>query len=71
MKDIIAQSPNLHMLVEYNTRALRAGGFSPMDLPSLIESLGFEVQFILPDGSLSKDIPDTPETFNMLCSPVR
>jgi FkbM family methyltransferase len=71
MKGIIAQSPNLHMLVEYNTRALRAGGFTPMDLPSLIESLGFEVHLILPDGSLSKDIPDTPETFNMLCSPAR
>lgn len=71
MRGIIAQSPNLHMLVEYNASALRAGSFSPMDLPLLIESLGFEVQFILPDGSLSTDIPDTPETFNMLCVPVR
>ncbi len=71
MRGIIAQSPNLHMLVEYNPKALRAGGFAPMDLLLLIENLGFDAHFILPDGSLRKNIPDPLETFNILCSPAR
>lgn len=71
MRGIIAKSPNLHMLVEYNARALRAGCVAPIDLLTLIESLGFEVRRILPDGSLSKNISDKSETFNVLCCPAR
>lgn len=70
MSGIIANSPNLHMLVEYNPKALQAGGFAPMDLLLLIENLGFEAHFILLDGSLTKNIPDPLETFNILCSPA-
>lgn len=70
MRGMIAKSPNLHMLVECNPKALRAGGFAPMDLLLLIENLGFEAHFILPDGSLRKNIPDALETFNVLCSPA-
>lgn len=71
MRGIIAKSPDMHMLVEYNARALSAGGHAPLDLLTLIESLGFEVRRILPDGSLSKDISDLSVTFNVLCSPAK
>lgn len=68
MKEVIANSPNLSMLVEYNPAALRSGNFEPVELLALVERMGFEAQRILSDTSLSKNIsPDMQETFNLLC----
>ncbi len=70
MKSIIANSPNLHMLIEYNPDALQSSGCEPVELLALIKQLGFEPFHVLPDGSLDKNVPtNTREVFNLLCIP--
>lgn len=69
LMNVVKNSSEVHMLVEYNPLALRSGGFQPVDLLTLIKDLGFDAFRILPDGSLRNDISDAQqETFNLLCT---
>lgn len=68
MRETLARSPHLNMLVELNPIALRAGGHEPDALPRLLESEGFRLLASLADGTWGR-IPPQPndETLNLLC----
>lgn len=69
LMNVVKNSSEIHMLVEYNPAALQSGGFQPVDLLTLIKDLGFDAYRILPDGSLRRDISDAQQdTFNLLCT---
>jgi len=61
--------PDLHMVVEYNPAALRAGGYAPTALLCLLDEMGFRPYRIGPDGSLSDVNADSDEIVNLLCVP--
>ncbi len=68
MRETIARSPHLAMLVELNPIALRAGGNEPDALARSLENAGFRLLASLNDGSWGR-IPPQPndETLNLLC----
>ena len=68
MRETIARSPHLAMLVELNPIALRAGGHSPDAFARSLESAGFRLQASLSDGRWGP-LPPQPhdETLNLLC----
>lgn len=60
MKQTIANSPKLALIMEYNPQALKAFGFEPVEALAEILSMGFTgMQAINPDGSLSDWTRDT------------
>ena len=68
MRETIARSPHLAMLVELNPIALRAGGNEPDALAHSLENAGFRLLASLNDGRWGR-IPPQPndETLNLLC----
>lgn len=70
MLDTIRKSPTLTMVVEFNPRALAAGGWSLYDLTKKLCDLGFTAKEITEDGCLRNpyEFPSN-ETRNILCIP--
>ncbi len=70
MRQTVRRSlPSLHMIVEYNPVALRAGGYPPRALLRLLNEMGFQPYRIGPGGSLGEVNTDSDETVNLLCIP--
>ncbi len=70
MRELISKFPNMHILLEYNFNALRAGNYDPSDLPTELVRLGFRISRVMEDGSLSDNLAISEnETFNLICSP--
>lgn len=69
MREIIKNSPNLTMLIEYNPTALQAGGYTPSTLLEMLYSMSFRVYQILPAGNLTEVNSSSDETINLLCIP--
>jgi FkbM family methyltransferase len=72
MRQTVRRSlPGLHMIVELNPMALRAGGYSPGELLHFLEEMGFWPYRIGPDGSLGEVDVGSDEAVNLLCVPKR
>jgi FkbM family methyltransferase len=54
MQQIVSNSPNLKMLIEYNPIALQAGGHEPLELLSTLSEMGFVSKQIFPGGTLGE-----------------
>lgn len=67
MKETIARSPGLTLLIEWNPEALRMGGSSPAAFAARLEALGLEVFAIAPDASLHPLDAETQTFCNLLC----
>ncbi|HEV7239406.1 MAG TPA: FkbM family methyltransferase [Thermoanaerobaculia bacterium] len=68
MRETIARSPHLAMLVELNPIALRAGGNEPDAFTHSLEAAGFRLLADLNDGRWGPPPPQpNDETFNLLC----
>lgn len=68
LKEIIARSSHLKMLIHSNPEALRCGNVEPEMLVKQIQAFGFAVHAIEPDGSLLP-VADAPplRPVNLLC----
>jgi len=70
MRQTVAHSPQLAMLIECNPQALRCGGVAPEELILRLRQMGFAVQAIRPDGTLAQ-VSDraghADEVVNLLC----
>jgi FkbM family methyltransferase len=67
MRQLAASSPDLALLVEYNPVAMRAGGFDPKHMLTLLSELGFDYRCILEDGSLVNLDPASDRVVNLAC----
>ena len=68
MDKTLRSSPDIKLLMEYNPMALRCGDTTPEQFTAMLESQGFEVKAVQPDGTLS-GIPVLKENdyTNILC----
>lgn len=66
MRRLIQASPNMIMIIEYNSVALAAAYSSPRYLLNLLDELGFQYKAILPNGDLGTLLEDK-KTINLLC----
>jgi FkbM family methyltransferase len=68
MEQTLRNAAELGMLFEYCPRGIRCAGIAPEAFVREVESLGFTVDAILPDGTLGQ-IPELPEYgwVNLLC----
>ena len=61
MKTIIEQSPNLHLIMEYNPQALKSSGYQPEQALQDVLAMGFSrVSIIETDGTLT-DVTHKPD----------
>lgn len=72
MSETVARSQNLILIVEFNARTLRSGGFDPKEYIPLLQTLGFGVRAIMPGGRLcdiDSSVYDLAEKgyVNLLC----
>ncbi|MFN7595142.1 MAG: hypothetical protein ACK5PU_06005, partial [bacterium] len=57
MRQVLARSPNVKIMMEYAPAWLVRAGFPPEALFSLIEELGFKMWNFSPSGRLSRAMP--------------
>lgn len=67
MRETIARSPWLNLLMEYNPPALRCGDTPPREFLGRLERAGFDVRAILPNGLLAPVSGEGDESFNIFC----
>lgn len=74
MEKIVAESPGLHLLVEWNPPLMKAAGLDPHALPERVTALGFDLSVVRePDGGLQPfallDV-DLDQEYDLLAQPA-